>query len=62
MARYDPLRKLERDRRIVRYAERHPELSMREIGEKYGISRSRVQQILKKEKKIGGKHKWKTQK
>jgi DNA-directed RNA polymerase specialized sigma subunit len=50
MARYDGLRKLNRNRELVEYAKAHPELAMREIGELYNISESRVSRILKRAK------------
>jgi len=49
MAKYDGLRKLERNRLLVEYAKTHPDLSMKEIGIIYGIGESRVSKILKKE-------------
>jgi len=47
---YRSLRKLTRNKRIISYAKRHPELSQKEIGTKYGISESRVCVILRKYK------------
>lgn len=46
--RYDSLRKIKRNKELVEYAHRNPELSLKEIGEIYGISESRVCRILKK--------------
>jgi DNA-directed RNA polymerase specialized sigma subunit len=46
--KYDGLRKPQRDNQLIKYAKAHPELSLQEIGDKYGISRSRVSQILNK--------------
>lgn len=48
--RYDPLRKLERNKKIIKYRRDNPDLSLREIGEVFGISRVRVFQILQKGK------------
>ena len=36
MARYDPLRKLERNLAIVQYVKERPDLSLREIGQIFG--------------------------
>lgn len=46
MAKYDSLRKLERNRLLREFKEAHPELSLREIGEVFNISESRVWRIL----------------
>lgn len=46
MARYDSLRKLKRNIQLLRYAQRHPDLSGAEIGKEFGLSRGRVSQIL----------------
>ena len=46
MARYDNLRKLERNKALKEYTEGHPDLSLKEIGEIFGISESRVWRIL----------------
>ena len=46
MARYDSLRKLERNQEIKDYRKENPELSLKEIGDKFGISPSRVWRIL----------------
>ena len=51
MAKYDSLRKIERNRMLREYAESHPELSLKEIGRVFNISESRVWRILIKEKK-----------
>ena len=50
MAKYDILRKLERNRLLVQYRQAHPELSLQEIGAVFNITRERVSQILKAEK------------
>jgi len=54
MAKYDRLRKLERNKALVEYATAHPELSLKEIGKIFGISAVRVWAILRKATK-GGK-------
>ncbi|MBA7608653.1 hypothetical protein ES703_15832 [subsurface metagenome] len=46
MAKYDSMRKLERNKELRDYAGRHPELSLKEIGEIFGISSSRVWRII----------------
>ena len=51
MAKYDSLRKIERNRMLCEYAESHPELSLKEIGQVFNISESRVWHILIKGKK-----------
>lgn len=51
MAKYDSLRKLERNRLLREYTEAHPELSLKEIGKVFNISESRVWRILYGNKK-----------
>ena len=51
MAKYDSLRKIERNRMLLEYAGSHPELSLKEIGRVFNISESRVWRILIKGKK-----------
>lgn len=46
MAKYDALRKLDRNKGLQEYAKLHPELSLNEIGQKFNISASRVWRIL----------------
>lgn len=53
MARYDTLRKLERNKMLRGYAEAHPELSGKEIGRAFNISQSRVSRILHPKKERG---------
>ena len=48
MAKYDSLRNIPRNKELVEYAGRHPELSQKEIGKVYGITESRVSRLLKK--------------
>ena len=50
MARYDSIRKIERNNALCEYVINHPTLSMREIGLVFNISTSRVSKILKKSK------------
>lgn len=52
VAKYDSLRKLERNRILREYADAHPELSLKEIGQTFNISTSRVSRIRKKGKGI----------
>jgi Mor family transcriptional regulator len=47
MAKYDSLRKLDRNKNIRLFAEAHPEMSYKEIGKFYGISESRAWRIIK---------------
>ena len=47
MAKYDSLRKLERNRLLVEYYQSHPEASLREIGELFNISPQRVWELVK---------------
>ena len=50
MARYDSLRKLHRNRLIVAARKEHPEYSLAEIAEIFGVTRQRVWQIIQQEK------------
>jgi DNA-directed RNA polymerase specialized sigma subunit len=50
MAKYDSLRKLERNRMLLEYADAHPDNSQKEIGQLFNITESRVSRILKKER------------
>lgn len=47
MAKYDSLRKIKRNKALVDYRMNHPEASLLEIGEVFGISAQRVWEILK---------------
>ena len=51
MAKYDTLRKLERNKMLGEYARLHPELSLAEIGRAFNITPSRVCRILNSLKK-----------
>jgi len=46
MARYDSLRKLERNRMLKEYANSHQNMSLKEMGKLFNISESRVWRIL----------------
>ena len=48
MAKYDGLRKLERNKMLAEYVKAHPELSYKEIGQAFNISGPRVWYILHK--------------
>ena len=50
MPKYDSLRKLERNRLVKDYAEKHPDLSQQEIGMFFNVSASRISRILKKQR------------
>ena len=50
MAKYDSMRKLERNRLLVEYREEHPEASWAEIGELFKISYQRAREIYYNER------------
>ena len=50
MAKYDSMRKLERNKMLCEYRKLQPDLSLKEIGQAFNISESRVSKILKKAK------------
>ena len=50
MAKYDSMRKLDRNKMLREYAKVHPELSLKEIGKAFNISASRVWRIIHIEK------------
>jgi len=54
MAKYDSMRKLERNAMLRRYAKAHPELSLKEVGRAFDISESRVWRILNGKGKLNG--------
>ncbi len=59
MARYDSLRKLERNKLLRDYRDNHPELSLKEIGKVFRISQPRVWFILfGGNKKVKGGKEW----
>jgi len=47
VAKYDSMRKLERNSLLINYRKRHPEANLSQIGEIFGISKQRVWEILK---------------
>jgi len=51
MARYDSLRKIERNKALREFKLNHPDLSYKEIGVVFGVSESRAWVIINKEKK-----------
>lgn len=51
MAKYDSMRKLERNRVLYEYHLSHPELSLREVGRAFNITGERVRKIIQAEKK-----------
>jgi len=56
MAKYDTMRKIERNKVLREYAKSHPELSLKEIGQAFNISASRVYRILQSNKEDEGKN------
>ena len=46
MARYDSLRKLERNKALREFKESHPDLSYKEIGVVFGVSEARAWVII----------------
>jgi len=55
MAKYDSIRKTYRDILLIEQHEKHPELSLKELGILFGITKQRVQQILKRYEELKGK-------
>ena len=51
MAKYDSMRKLERNALLFDYAREHPGLSLSELADMFNISPQRVHQILQVEEK-----------
>jgi len=47
--KYESVTKVERNRLLREYHQQHPELSLKEIGVIFGISKQRVYQIVGKE-------------
>ena len=45
--KYDTLRKRNRNKELIAYRIGHPELSLKEIGEVFNITKQRVSAILK---------------
>jgi predicted DNA-binding protein YlxM (UPF0122 family) len=54
MARYDSLRKQERNRLIVATHKEHPDYSLAEIAVIFGVTRQRIWQLIQQEKKQNG--------
>jgi len=52
--KHDALRKLERNRALVRMKEEQPLLSWGEIGERFHITRQRASQIYERAKELEG--------
>lgn len=50
MAKYDSMRKLERNQAVREYRHNHPEASLAEIGKVFDITRQRVWEILQNNK------------
>ena len=53
MAKYDKLRKPDRDKAVIRYAKKHPNLSQEEVGRIFNVCQQRVSQILNKGRRDG---------
>ena len=51
MAKYDSMRKLERNRLLVEYRDKHPEMSWAEIGKLFNISSQRAWEIYNNDRK-----------
>ncbi len=51
MARYDSLRKLERNKALQEFKSSHPDLSYKEVGAVFGVSESRAWMIVNKKRK-----------
>ena len=52
MAKYDGLRKVERNKTLSEFAKAHPELSFKEVGRAFGISAHSAWRIVRE--KING--------
>ena len=50
MPKYDSMRKLDRNRLLVEYREKHPELSWAEIGKHFNVSPQRAWEIYNNER------------
>ena len=54
--KYERVTKIQRNQAIIDHHLDHPELSLQEIGDIYGITRQRVSQIILRDKK--GVNRW----
>ncbi len=52
--RYDSLRKIARNQQLIKYRKENPGLSLKEVGQAFGISHVRVYQILKSQNNAKG--------
>ncbi len=50
--RYDKLRKISRNKELVKYREEHTGYSWREVGEAFNVTASRAYRIVQKEKEV----------
>jgi len=53
--RYKEFNKEQRNKDLLAYQKKHPDLSLEEIGQHFSISKQRVSQILQKHKNGKGK-------
>lgn len=49
--RYESITKTERNTAVINYQKENPDLSLKEIGEKFSITAQRVHQIIKRNNK-----------
>jgi predicted transcriptional regulator len=50
MAKYDAMRKLERNIALIQYYKEHPEMSLREIAKIFNITPQRVWELIQNHK------------
>lgn len=50
MGKYDTVRKIQRNKALVRYRDSNPDLSWREIGSVFGISTQRAHELYQRDK------------
>jgi DNA-binding MarR family transcriptional regulator len=48
MARYDAKRKIKRNQQLLEYRRQNPDLSLREIGDAFGVTPGRVWALLRR--------------
>jgi len=48
MARYDAKRKIKRNQQLLEYRRQNPDLSLREIGDVFGVTPGRVWALLRR--------------